>query len=288
MKTTMTRTVGLFAVLALVLAACGADSSDTTNPPGSNVTEPSTSVPGDPVPDPAELAGTRWVATKLFLGGAEVPIVPNSEPTLDFEGDGRTAGGTTGCNSWFGEVVLGAGTITFGGLGQTEMACEEPLMIQEANVLLVLQNASFFTLVDGTLTIGQLGGSTLEFVDRAVAFPDVELTGTQWIADTIITGQAASTMVPGTEVTLFLDAAESRASGSAGCNNFMGSFESDRTQVTFGPLASTKMFCGGEGVMDQENFVLSTLSGELQVQIEGDRLTLTAATGDGLGFRAQP
>ncbi|MCP3976294.1 MAG: META domain-containing protein [bacterium] len=283
----MTRTIGLLAALALVLVACGTDSSDTTDPNGSNVNDPSTNVPGDPIVDPVKLAGTRWVATKLFIGGAEVPIVPNAQPTINFEGNGREAGGTTGCNSWFGEVTLGAGTITFGGLGQTEMACEQPLMAQESNVLLVLQNASIFTFGEGTLTIGQLGGSTLEFIDRAVAFPDVELTGTQWIADTIITGQAASTLVQGTEVTLFLDAAESRASGSAGCNNFMGSFESDRTQVTFGPLASTKMLCGGDGVMDQEAFVLATLSGELEVQIEGDRLTLTAPTGDGLSFRAQ-
>lgn len=281
----------MLAALALVLAACGTDSSEPT------VTQPPTTVPGGtvpgggtvpdaPVPDPVKLAGTRWVATKMFIGGAPVPIVPDARPTVDFEGNGRGAGGTTGCNSWGGEVVLGAGTINFGALIQTEMACEEPRMAQEADVIRVLQEATFFILGEGTLTIGRVGGSSMEFIDRAVAFGDADLTATQWIADTIITGQAASTLIQGTEVTLLLDVTEGRASGSAGCNSFMGSFESEGTQVTFGPLAATKMFCGGEGVMDQEVFVLSVLSGELQVTIEGDRLTLTAPTGDALGFRA--
>ena len=273
MKTT-SKIIALLASLALVLAACGGDSS-----PNTTVTEP-------PTPDPIKLSGTRWVATQMFLGGAPVAFVPNAEPTVDFNDDGRSFGGSTGCNSFFGEYQIGGGTIAFGGMGQTEMACEEPLMTQEFNVMSVFADAEIYTIENGILTIGQLGGSALQFEDRAVAFPDAELTGTQWIADTVITGQAASTLVPGSEVTLFIDAAASEARGVASCNSYTASVEWDRTQLTFGQTSFTEMACIGDGIMEQEDFVLSVLRGELQVDIDGERLTLTAPDGLGLSFRA--
>ncbi|NND04646.1 MAG: META domain-containing protein, partial [Acidimicrobiia bacterium] len=108
--------VVLAATLALIAAACSGDSSSDTT-----VTDP-------PTPDPINLSGTRWVATAMFLGGAPVAFVPNAEPTVDFTDDGRSLGGSTGCNSFFADYTVGGGTISFGGLGQTEMACEEPLM----------------------------------------------------------------------------------------------------------------------------------------------------------------
>lgn len=273
MKAT-SKTVTVVAALALMLAACGGDST-----PNTSVTEP-------PTPDPIKLAGTRWVATQMFLGGAPVAFVPNAEPTIDFNDDGRSFGGSTGCNSFFGEYQIGGGTISFGGMGQTEMACEEPLMTQESNVMNVFADAGIYTIENGILTIGQLGGSALQFEDRAVAFPDAELTGTQWIADTVITGQAAATLAPGSEVTLFIDPAASEARGLASCNNFTASVEWGRTQLTFGQTSVTEKACIGEGIMEQENLVLSILSGELQVDIDGERLTLTSPDGLGLSFRA--
>lgn len=275
MKTQTTRILSLLAAMALVLAACGdSDPADTT------VTDP-------PTPDPILLAGTRWVATSMFLGGAPVPFVPNAEPTVDFNDDGRSFGGSTGCNSFFGEYTIGGGTIGFGQMGMTEIGCEEPLAQQESDVLSVFQEASVYTIENGILTIGQLGGSALQFQDRAVAFPDAELTGTKWIADTAIAGAAATTMVPGTEVTLFIDAANSEATGSTGCNTYGASVEWDRTQLTFGQVDVTEIGCAGDGIMEQEQFVLSVLQGELEVTIDGSRLTLTAPSGDGLSFRAE-
>lgn len=275
------RFVLLLAAVAIVLGACTSVITDRTDPTVSDTTMPDT-----PVVGPGSLAGTRWVATGMFLGGAPAPLVPQGEPTLDFEEDGRTFGGSTGCNSFGGEYVRDGGAIEFGGMNMTEMACEEPLMRQETNVLRILQEASFFTVEDGVLTVGRLGGSTLQFIERAVAFPDVELTGTQWIADTVMTKGAASTVVQGTEITLFVDATASRATGSTGCNDYGASVEASRTQLTFGQVEHTERACEDAGVMEQEAFVLSVLQGELRVDISGDRLTLTASTGDALSFRA--
>ncbi len=266
--------IALVAAFSLVVAACGGDSSSDTT-----VSDP-------PTPDPINLAGTRWVATAMFLGGAPVAFVPNVQPTIDFTDDGRSFSGSTGCNSIFGDYTVGGGTIAFGGIGQTEMACEEPLMRQEANVVRVLQDASVYSVENGILTIGRLGGSALQFQDRALAFPDAELTGTQWIGDTVITGQAASTLVPGSAITLVIDAAASEARGNLSCNSYTASVEWDRARLIVGQVSFTEMACLDEGIMEQEQFVLSIMQGELQVDIDGDRLTLTAPNGSGISFRA--
>lgn len=272
--------VAFFAAVVILLSACATVTTNSTN-----TTLPDTTVP-DTAAGSGNLADTRWVATGMFLGGAPAPLVPQGEPTLDFAEDGRSFGGSTGCNSFGGEYRTADGAIEFGAMNMTEMACEEPLMQQETNVLRVLEEASFFTIEDGVLTIGRLGGSTLQFIDRAVAFPDAELTGTQWIADTIITGGAAATVVRGTEITLFIDAAASRATGSTGCNDYGAGVEASRTQLTFGEVERTEQACQGAGIMEQEAFVLSVFQGELRVEISGDRLTLTAPTGDAISLRA--
>ncbi len=272
MRTRTIRITGLLAALALLFAACGDDSTDTT-------------VPGtDPTPDPIKLAGTRWVATDMFLGGAPVALVPNAAPTIEFDNDGRSFGGTTGCNLYFGEYTLGTGTIQFGGIGRTEMACEEPLMAQESNVIQVLERASVYNVVEGVLTIGEVGGSALQFVDRATVFPDAELMGTQWIADTIIRGQAASTLVPGTEVTLHVEANALR--GFGGCNDYGADIEIDGNQIRVGQITYTEIACMGEGIMQQEAFVFTILGNDFTFEIDGDRLTILDRNGDGLGFQA--
>jgi heat shock protein HslJ len=245
--------VAFFAAVVILLSACATVTTNSTN-----TTLPDTTVP-DTAAGSGNLADTRWVATGMFLGGAPAPLVPQGEPTLDFAEDGRSFGGSTGCNSFGGEYRTADGAIEFGAMNMTEMACEEPLMQQE---------------------------TTLQFIDRAVAFPDAELTGTQWIADTIITGGAAATVVRGTEITLFIDAAASRATGSTGCNDYGAGVEASRTQLTFGEVERTEQACQGAGIMEQEAFVLSVFQGELRVEISGDRLTLTAPTGDAISLRA--
>jgi heat shock protein HslJ len=281
MNTRIFRLITLFAAIALVAAACGDDTASTPNPSSST---PDTTVNQPDSPAPFDLAGTRWVADSLFVGGAVVPIVPLAEPTIDFTDDGRSFGGTTGCNSYFGDYTIDGTTIQFGGIGQTEMACEEPRMKQESDVLSVFQAATTYSIVDGVLTIGDITGNALQFIDRAVAFPDAELTGTQWIADTLLMGDAASSMDAANPVTLLINAAASEATGSTGCNEYVASVEPGRTQLTFGQMSVTERGCVGDGVMETEQFVLELFQGELIVDIDGSRLTLLAPNGNGLSF----
>ena len=44
---------------------------------------------------------------------------------------------------------------------------------------------------------------------------------------------------------IIFDAANKRASGFGGCNNFFGSYELDGSSLKFGPVGSTRIFCEG-------------------------------------------
>ena len=61
--------------------------------------------------------------------------------------------------------------------------------------------------------------------------------------------------------------------GSAGCNNYNGGYETDGASITIGPLVSTLMFC--DGAMDQETAYLALLGSADSYEVSGDQLTLS-------------
>jgi heat shock protein HslJ len=95
-------------------------------------------------------------------------------------------------------------------------------------------------------------------------------------------------VIEDTEVTAIFDEAESRVSGSAGCNGYFGGYEKKGNQLTFGPLANTEMYCADpEGVMDQELDYLKLLGTAKSYEIEGSKLHIFCAGGNVLNYRVQ-
>ena len=95
---------------ALLASACGDDTDTVT-----------ADEPDDPGTRPS-IAG-EWVLQSLAVDGVAVTL-PDGELEITIElGEIR---GNLGCNSFFGAIdVADDGTLTVGGLGQTEMACED-------------------------------------------------------------------------------------------------------------------------------------------------------------------
>ena len=107
--------------------------------------------------DPASLDGTSWTLTTI--GGTEVAV--ESVPTLVFA-EGGAVSGNAGCNQFSGTATIGDGTIDFGALASTRMACVDEAATQlETEYLAALDAATTWSVDDGTLTIG--GGSELFF-----------------------------------------------------------------------------------------------------------------------------
>jgi heat shock protein HslJ len=105
------------------------------------------------------LTGSSW---ELTAYDSQQPI-SDHQPTLQFETD--QVSGTTGCNQYGGSYQVDDGSITFEGIYNTEMACQEPedIMDQERAYLEMLNAAQSFELTDGTLTIFSENGQTLTY-----------------------------------------------------------------------------------------------------------------------------
>ena len=105
--------------------------------------------------------------------------------------------------------------------------------------------------------------------------------GESWLLVSYGDGEA-----PPDDVEATAEFADGQITGSAGCNNYFGSYETDGPEMTAGPMGSTMMFCADpEGVMDLEQEFLTALGtaetfevedGELRISYPGGVLTFTA------------
>jgi heat shock protein HslJ len=78
--------------------------------------------------DPSVLDRNGW----LLVDGVEAPT-PDHAATLEFSGDGVS--GTSFCNRFSGQALIGPGTIRFGPLATTRMGCENLVMEREQQYL---------------------------------------------------------------------------------------------------------------------------------------------------------
>ena len=106
------------------------------------------------------------------------------------------------------------------------------------------------------------------------------LAGTTWQLTGYSNGQDAFVSVlVGTEITAVFDA-DGGLSGSAGCNNYRSSYQTEANAIAIGPVATTRMMCGNpDGVMEQESAYLAALESAVAYRIQGDRLEMIDAEG---------
>lgn len=251
---TTTRRLLAPAILATLLAACSGGAGGGTEPSGA-ATGPTT----------ADLEGRTFLSTGVE--GHE--LVPDSQVRLTFTADGLSASG--GCNTMGGAYTLADGRLTTDALAMTEMACDEPLMAQDTWLMGVLADARL-DLAGDTLIL-EADGTRLVMGDEQALVPDLPLEGTNWLLDTIVTGDAASSVPAGLEPTLLF--ADGQVAIATGCNRGSGAVEIRDATIVVGPVMSTKMACDEEtGAL--ESTIFDLLTGEVPYAIDGDRLTLGA------------
>ena len=106
-----------------------------------------------------------------------------------------------------------------------------------------------------------------------------DLEGTRWTLDSYRTSEGEFVgLLPNTEITLTFESGEVR--GSAGCNNYFGSYELEGDGLSIGPLASTEMYCAPDELMDQEGAYLVALQGAASYQIADRQLRIANAEGE--------
>jgi len=84
--------------------------------------------------------------------------------------------------------------------------------------------------------------------------------------------------IPNVDASIKFDSS-GQIGGNVGCNGFGGNYEMSGDKITFNSIMSTLMYC--EETSSQEQTVLSVFSDNvsLQIQMNGDALTITSADG---------
>ena len=100
-----------------------------------------------------------------------------------------------------------------------------------------------------------------------------ELLDTSWELDTL----NGLTLLPGTKITL--EFSGDQVSGSAGCNQFGGIFQTQENTLSIDDVFSTEMGCmDPEGILEQEQLYLAALRNAAKYQASAATLVITDLT----------
>ena len=101
------------------------------------------------------------------------------------------------------------------------------------------------------------------------------LEGTTWTVDSLVTGDAASSLPAGAARPPTLIFETGALTLDTGCNNGSGSYTVAGDAITFDPIATTRMACLDQAAADVEQHILAVLTGTATFAIDGGTLTLT-------------
>lgn len=247
-------------------------------PPPVTASPSPTSTARTPGAASATLKGDPWQLASLR--GVEKT---GSAAFLQFGDDGRVSG-SGGCNSIGGSFTSEGGKLSFGNdFVSTMMACEASIMATEQDLLAALPEVAGHSLAGGVLTLSDAAGAEV----ATFTVLDQGLAGTSWFATGLLSGDAVSSPILGTELTVVFGA-DGTVSGSGGCNRFTGGYSVTDGVLQIGPLASTAMACETPaGVMEQEAAFVKALESATSIQRQVTSLTLRTA-GDTIAVTLAP
>lgn len=265
-------------LLPLVLIACNAAA------PGASPTpSPSPSPTPSPTPPPQGLDGRTFLSTSVTDDGADHPLVPGTQIRLTF--NGNQLGASVGCNSMGGTFALNGDRLMFQGGGMTEMGCDPARHAQDDWLFGFIGSQPTIALDGNNLTLTS-GGAVIQLIDSEIAEPNLPLTGTLWTVDSIISGDAVSSMPQGVTATIQIGA-DGSVDLQTGCNSGGGHVTVDGDQLHFSDLVTTKRGCAG-AAGQVETMLLNLLRADpITFAIDAQTLTLQAGDlGIGLGGAA--
>jgi len=105
-------------------------------------------------------AGQTWLLAEMVSNGDPVDLSTNNPITLEIS-SGNSVGGSSGCNSFFGEMEFkSGGSVSAGNFGSTEMACETGMDVESA-YLGALSRVDSYSYTEFELVLAADDGQTV-------------------------------------------------------------------------------------------------------------------------------
>lgn len=227
--------------------------------------------------DAPDVTGEWQLASGTAIG-ADLPVPPGATATLALSGG--EANGTAFCNRFFASYDLDGSSFSMGDIGSTMMACEPDVMAAESAYLEALAGVDTAVLEAGDLLLTG-AGIELRFTPVPVV-PDSPLEGTRWLLETLVTGDAASSVQGEPSLEL---RADGTAGFTTGCRTLTGTWLLDDEALVLDDLLPDGAACPPE-LAGQDEHVTAVLQAGPAVRAGEDRLTLTGPDGRGLVYRA--
>jgi uncharacterized lipoprotein YbaY len=146
------------------------------------------------------------------------------------------------------------------------------------------ENQPPFNVLFGRLGAELGGGSNDQAAPAPASDGQALVAGGEWTLVSFGTTTAAESAGTARPATIAFDGA--RVTGFGGCNRFNGPYQATGDAITFGPLVSTRAACTTDALNRQENTVFAVLQGTARYTIDGNTLSITAADGKELTYRA--
>jgi putative lipoprotein len=212
------------------------------------------------------LRGTNWVLTDRVSIGT-----PLDDVAVNAIFGAKRVEGSSGCNGYSSSYTTNGSRMTITNDGvSTLIACEGAAGKVEPKYLSTLTRVGRWRIRGTTLTLSTRAGRRL-LVYRA-SRGEQALRG-DWDVTALYTGNAISSPVPGSAITLSF--AGSTVSGDSGCNTYNGPVKvTGADGIALGPLASTLRACADPAVATQEQQYLAALGLAKTFQVTGNKLTL--------------
>jgi len=232
-------------------------------------------------PRPAVTPGTperltqtawRWIRSEYSDDSVTRVANPNNY-TVTFHPDGTLAI-RADCNQVAGTYVATASSQLTLRLGPTTLvAC--PPGSQADTFTRDLMNVVTYVFSGENLVMNmRLDAGNMIFEPQ----PALSLTDTSWDVQSYNNGRGGvTTIITGTQLNATFGA-DGHVSGSAGCNTFNGSYTVEGSNLSIGPLATTRRACP-EPIMQQETAFLNALGATTVFELTAERLTLRDADG---------